>query len=151
MCVLLSLFCGCAHEVPKYLPGEQAGDENYVWVCKEPFAFFSVTYDPDIGYKGYLRGYGYIEGEEGFKDFYAIYNLINGRTSFHFPEFRDDDSSKDGFEGYAHYYKNHFVFLIVRDDINFFGGELPTLRFDKMTKEEFVKKYENLSDFVNSK
>ncbi len=150
MCVLLSLFCGCAHEVPKFLPGEQAGDENCVWVCTEPFAFFSLD-DSKIKYIGCFQGYGYIKSEEGFKDFFAMYNSIDGNTRFTFPEFWDETLDKDSLWGSAYYYKDYFDFTTEDDDINFFSGELPSLRFYKMTKEEFAKKYETLSEFVGSK
>ena len=39
------------------------------------------------------------------------------------------------------YSEEYFDLTIMEDYINFFNGELPTLRFEKMTKEEFKKEY----------
>ena len=39
------------------------------------------------------------------------------------------------------YYESYFNLMIKHDDVNFFDGEFPTLRFEKMTKEEFRETY----------
>ena len=55
------------------------------------------------------------------------------------------------FGGHTEYYENYFAFEVEHDPVNFFGGELPELRFDKMTKEDFLEQYgeiENVSELL---
>ncbi len=96
---------------------------------------------------------GYIEKEGELSCFYSAFNLIDGRTYFLEGENIDDLFYHESFTGHAYHYKNDFSVYIKDDLINFFGGELPTLRFDKMTREDFIKQHgdiENLSELLPS-
>ncbi len=149
ICVLLMLFCGCTNEVPKFLPGQQGGDGKFVWVCEAPVAYFALTGDHGQNYYGHMKGY--IEGEEGFSCFYTYFDIHGGITEFMESELWDDPSGYASFWGYAKYYEEYFEFETERDRINFFGGELPTLKFEKMPKEDFLEEYpdfENASELV---
>ena len=177
ICFLLSLACGCNREIPAFLPGESEGDSQFVWVCKEPFSFFYPTdnYDdywkrvneynerqekeglPPILYPtdtyevccGLLKGY--IEKEGELVCFYSDFSLCDRRTYFEEEKIWGDPSTYECFWGYADYYENYFDLEIDGDLINFFGGELPELRFDKMTKEDFLEQYgeiENVSELL---
>ncbi len=149
ICFWLLLICGCTNEIPEFLPGEHGGDLNFVWVCKKPFGFFALTDDHAKQYYGHLKGY--IECEEGFVCFYTAFDAIDGATDFRESKIWGDSSEYDSFWGYADYNENYFDLEIERDRINFFGGELPTLRFEKMTKEAFLEEFgeiENVSELL---
>lgn len=142
ICILFSLTCGCTHEIPEFLPGEKEEDAQFVWVCKEPFSIFALTDDHKEQYYGHMKGY--IENESEFSYFYSVFNRIDGTTNFIQEELWDDPSEYESFWGYVDYRKNYFDLEITRDNINFFGGTLPKMRFEKMTKEEFAKKYPSI-------
>ncbi len=149
ICGLFILFCSCTTEVSEFLPGQQVGDEDFVWVCKKPFAYFALTEDHGQDHYGHMKGY-FEKKEEKFC-FYSYFDIYGGITDFTGPEFWGDSSANDDFWGYAKYYETYFEFEIECDRINFFNGELPTLRFEKMTKEEFLKVYPDIqkaSDIV---
>ncbi len=149
ICVLFSLVCGCAHEIPEYLPGENEGDSHFVWLCQEPFGFFSTAYDTTRCHNGLLKGY--IEKEGEFVCFYSEFDRIDGRTYFQEEKNWGDPSKNDSFDSHADYYENYFELEIYCDYVNFFGGELPTLRFDKMTKQDFIEQHgdiENVSELL---
>ncbi len=153
ICILFSLLCGCTVGTPEFLPGEHEGDENYVWVCKEPFVYFALvnkTEDTDFYLKFYTdTGSGYaspsfkacFEDETDYTFFYANYNPINGSTTFSVPGLLDEYSAEEYFGGRGDYYQDYFEFEVRNDFVNFFNGELPTLRFEKMTKEQFFETY----------
>lgn len=171
ICILLSLTCGCTTKTPEFTPGENEGDSRFVWVCKEPFGFFYTTND----YEDFLEALnkhneklekegvpdtffytptslsdvllkGYIEKEGKFVCFYSDFNPIGGSTDFWKKETWGDPSEYASFWGYADYYKNVFYLDIEDDPMNFFGGELPELQFDKMTKEDFLEKYGDIKN-----
>ena len=77
ICFLFSFVCGCAHEIPEYLPGEREGDSQFVWVCQEPFGFF---FRPDINKFNYGLLKGYLEKEDEFVCFYSEFERINGKN-----------------------------------------------------------------------
>ncbi len=153
ICILLSLLCGCIVGTPEFLPGEHEGDENYVWVCKEPFVYFALvnkTEDTEFYLKFYTdSGHGYsspsfkacFEDETDYTFFYASYNPKDGATTFAVPGLLDEYSAEEYFWGRGDYYQDYFEFEIGNDFVNFFNGELPTLRFEKMTKEQFCETY----------
>ncbi len=116
----------------------------FVWVCKKPFGFFSPTDDHGNKYYGHLKGY--FEDKDGLTCFYMLFNPIDGLTDFIKPEAWDDPSEYDSFCGRGNYYENYFDLEIVRDRINFFDGELPTLRFEKMTKDAFLEEYREIEN-----
>ena len=66
---------------------------------------------------------------------------IGGTTELCEAEKFYDEDLYNTVVGYADYRKNYFDFEVEYDNINFFDGELPTLRFEKMTKEEFRETY----------
>ena len=146
ICVLLSLLCGCAHEIPDFLPGEHEEDGNFVWLCKDPFAVFSSTDDYRYLGSGHLKGY--IQGEKGFTCFYMVFNSINGRTYFRTPEIEEETSEYDCFWGDAYYYENYFNVETVCDKISFFDGALPTLQFEKIAKDDFLTEYEDYGHLI---
>ena len=170
ICILLSFACGCGREVPEFLPGESEEDSQFVWVCKKPFGFFYPTYNYDAFWEvlneytekeamppvypsgtyeicwGLLKGY--IEKEDALVCFYSEFSPCGQETSFRQEENWGDPSKYDSFWGYADYHENFFDLEIECDHINFFGGELPTLRFEKVAKEDFLEQYgkiENVS------
>ena len=148
ICFLFSFTCGCAHKIPQYLPGENEGDFHFVWVCKKPFGFFFLP-DDNEGYYGLLKGY--IEKEGKLAYFYSAFNPNDGRTYFLEGENIDDLFYHESFTGHGYYYKNDFGVHIKDDSINFFAGEVPELRFEKMTKETFLERYgeiENVSELL---
>ena len=157
ICFLLSITCGCTRGTPKYLPGTSEGDSGFVWVCKEPFGFFYPTDEFEWG-AGLLKGHIWKEGK--FVCFYSSYFNIDGNTYFkEITSFQEDKNrgsigsvfSNESFSGDGYYYKNDFSLYIEDDPMNFFDGELPKLRFDKMTKEDFLEKYGdigNISEFL---
>ena len=145
ICLFLSLVCGCSRAVPKYLPGENKGDSQFVWVCGEPFGFFFTT-DAFEDEWGAMKGY--IEKNGEFVCFYSAFMPVGGNTAFQEGKWERatylsaDNNHRDyDFKGYGDYYKTDFYLEIRDDPINFFDGELPELRFDKMTKEAFLEQY----------
>jgi len=146
--LVLLLACGCNRGNPKYLPGENEGDSHFIWLCQEPFGFFFLP-DDDEGYYGFLKGR--IEKDGELRCFYSAFNPVDGRTYFLEEEDIDELFYHESFSGHAYYSKNDFSMYIKYDPINFFDGELPTLQFDKMTKEDFLEQYgdiENLSELL---
>ncbi len=143
ICFLLSLVCGCNSKIPKYLPRENEGDSQFVWVCKEPFGFFYLP-DDDEGHYGFLKGY--IEKEGELICFYSAFLSIDGRTYFQEEKNWDFYFDNESFSGHGYYYKNDFSVYIKDDPINFFDEELPELRFDKMTKEDFLLQYGDIKN-----
>ena len=138
LCFLFSLLCGCTAKTPQFLPGEQEGDENYVWVCKEPFAYFSLnTPTEEIPAKFKL----YLEKNEKIHFFYGDYTLRSGALGFVREDYFNGADETAALGGTAEFYESYFDLVLVHDFINFFDGEFPTLRFEKMTKEEFKKEY----------
>ena len=148
ICFLLSLACGCTHKSPKYLPGLNEGDSGFVWVCKEPFGFFYITNELE-GHYGPLKGYVWKEGE--FVCFYSAYFNVDGYTYFQEEKNWDYYFDNESFSADGYYFENYFSLYIEDDPMNFFDGELPELRFDKMTKEDFLLQYgyvENISELL---
>ena len=153
VCIIFSLLCGCTVGTPEFLPGEQEGDENYVWVCKEPFAYFTLvnkTEDEKFYlkvYNDYSESYASpsfkacFENECDYTFFYASYNARDGRTTFYTPGLLDEYSAEEYFFGSGDYRKDYFDFEVEHQYVDFSDGELTTLRFDKITKEEFCETY----------
>lgn len=162
ICVLLISLCGCIRERPKYLPGKNEGDSQFVWVCKKPFAFFCPTYNYEDYWKtrneynkengypieepiacGVFEGVlkGCIEKEGEFIRFYSGFFYYDQTTYFYEEKNWGNPSKNENFSGHAYYYKNYFELVIGYDPENFFDSERPELRFDKMTKEDFLKSY----------
>ncbi len=152
-CIIFSLLCGCTVGTPEFLPGEHEGDENFVWVCKEPFVYFALvnkTDDTDFYLKVYTdNSSGFVspsfkvcfEDESDYTFFYADYSPIDGTMGFYVPGILDEYSAEEYFWGTGDYYQDYFEFEVGNDFVNFFDGELPLFRFDKMTKEQFCKTY----------
>ncbi len=152
ICILLSLTCGCTRGMPKFLPGENEEDAWCVWVCKEPFGFFYSTDNFKCG-AGELKGHIFKDGK--FVCFYSSYLNIDGNTYFkEITSFQEDENSvhtgstfyNESFSGRGSYYKNDFYFYVEDDPMNFFDGELPKLKFYKMTKEDFLLKYGDIKN-----
>ena len=137
VCIIFSLLYGCENPKSKYMPKHCADRENYVWVCKEPFAFMflSETYSNESN--EYFETY--FEEEEGYLLSLASFTPHGDDGCFQKPYAADE---KDlFFWGHADYHADYFDFTVTSDFINFFDEELPTLRFEKMTKEEFREVY----------
>ncbi len=137
ICIIFSLLCGCENPNSKYMPKHCANRENYVWVCKEPFAFMflSETYSSE----NYEYFEAYFEEEDGYLLSLASFTPHGVDGCFTKPDAVDEKGLF--FWGYADYYEDYFDFTVTRDFINLFDGELPTLRFEKMTKEQFRETY----------
>ena len=137
ICIIFSLLCGCENPNSKYMPKHYADRENYVWVCKEPFSvmFLSETYsNEDCEYFE-----AHFEEKDGYLLSLASFTPHGDDVFFQKPYVT---SEKDlFFFGHADYNEDYFDFTVTSDFINFFDGELPTLRFEKMTKEEFREVY----------
>ena len=132
VCIIFSLLCGCTTRVPSLFPGKTDGDENFVWVCKEPFAYFSLDKEKKVRSSPCLKGYFEKDGE--LPCLYLYFMPIGGTTELCEAEKFYDEDLYNTVVGYADYRKNYFDFEVEYDNINFFDGELPTLRFEKMTK-----------------
>ncbi len=151
ICILLFFISGCAPKTPKYLPGENEGDSQFVWVCEKPFAFFYLP-DDNEGCYGFLKGY--IEKNSEFICFYSEWLKCDGITYFKEENSLWEDKKNgmgyifdnESFTGYGDYYKNKFYLDIMDDRMNFFDGEFPELRFDKMTKEDFLERYGDIEE-----
>ena len=162
ICVLLFLISGCFRKTPEYLPGASEGDYQFVWICEKPFAFFYPTYNYEDYWKvrneynketvrlieepiacGIFEGVlkGCIEKKGEFIRLYSGFFYYDQTTYFYEEKNWGDPSKYENFSGHAYYHKNDFVLNIEYDPANFFDGELPKLRFDKMTKEDFLEKY----------
>lgn len=137
-CFFLLLFCGCIPEQPEHLPGSKEEDVNFVWVCEAPFSYFVV--DRVELYNGYpcLKGY-MTKGNEPLC--FYLHEENNAVTTFVEQTVWESKYGYDAFWGDTVYYENYFECEVEHDRINFFDGELPKLRFDKMTKEDFLEKY----------
>ncbi len=139
ICFLLSLLCGCTEKkIPEFLPGQHEGDENYVWVCKEPFACFFLIKQPETNSVDFKV---YFENEDDISSFDSTYNFRSNNMQFGQLSFGEYNDFESYFSGSAEFQQDKFEVKVKFDDINFFGGELPTLRFEKMTKEEFHEIY----------
>ncbi len=148
LCFFLSLFSGCISDRPEYLPGMNEEDVQFIWVCKEPFSYFVVDKEELSG--GYPCLKGYITKENKFLCFY-MHEELNTISCFVEEKLWDTATRSDGFWGHTKYYGEYFEFEAEHDPINFFGGELPTLRFEKMTKEDFLEEFgeiENVSELL---
>jgi len=96
---------------------------------------------------------GCIEKESQFVCLYSAFYPCDQRTYFQEEKLWGDPSTYESFWGYADYRENYFDLEIDGDLINFFDGELPSLRFDKMPKEDFIEQYgdiENVSELLPS-
>ena len=147
ICVLAFLLCGCIPERPEYLPGAKEEDINFVWVCEKPFSYFVVDKESTTGLP-YLKGY--IKKEEEPLCFY-MHEENDVITTFVEQTVWESRYGYDAFWGNSNYYEDYFEFEVEHDKINFFDGELPELRFDKMRKEDFLAKYgdiENVSELL---
>lgn len=118
-------------------------DEHFVWVCEEPFSFFVL--DKEMLLDGYPCLKGYVKNEGDFICFYMEEDL-NVRSCFVEEEMWESTSSSDAFWGYTEYCDSYFEFSAERDFINFFDGELPTLRFYKVDKAEFLKEFGHIEE-----
>ena len=148
ICVLLLSLCGCIAEQPEYLPGAKEEDVNFVWVCEKPFSYFVV--DREELSNGYPCLKGYIT-KEGKPVCFYMCEANNVQTTFEEPSVWENSCGYPAFLGDTEYYEDYFEFEVERDNINFFDGELPKLRFDKMRKEDFLAKYgdiENVSELL---
>ena len=138
ICILFSLLCGCTKEVPKFLPGQHEGDKSFIWICKEPFAYFFLNDSTEK--KPAAFGICLEKGNERHF-FYGDYTVRTGTMGFIRSGFFEGFEEYMVFGGNSEYYESYFNLMIKHDDVNFFDGEFPTLRFEKMTKEEFRETY----------
>ncbi len=139
ICIIFSLLCGCTSEIPKFYPSEHDKADNFVWVCKEPFAYFTLDIDKKVRTSPCLKGCFEKDGELPY--FYLYFMCNGGSTDFCEVEKWENTTIDSSFWGYADYFEDYFDFKVEKDNINFFDGALPTLRFEKMTKEAFLKEY----------
>ena len=119
---------------PEYFPGEQKGDTECIWICEEPFIYLYQK-QQDL-----LEGEIFYDNEE--VDIY-MYEVLKSAHPYWMEIINQDGESKfidsDGL-----FYRDYFELEVKEDETNLFDGEFPTLRFEKMTKEEFAKKYPSI-------
>lgn len=145
---IVLLFSGCIRERPEHLPGMKEDDVEFVWVCENPFSYFVV--DKVELSKGYPCLKGYIMKENEFSCFY-MHEELNVISCFVEEKLWDSTRSSDAVRGHTKYYEDYFEFEAEHDLINFFDGELPELRFDKMAKKDFLEQYgeiKNVSELL---
>ncbi len=136
--LIISLLCSCTPQRPEFLPGMKEDDQNFIWVCYDPFAYFFIYDENEDLMKGEFKT------EESYHPFYMWWNRYAGTTDFYEIEDIDNFESRVCFCCESEYYDAYFELQTDIDNINFFGESLPKMRFEKMTKEEFAKKYPSI-------
>lgn len=128
---LTVLQTGCVYQ-GHYRP--KLSDEA-VWVCENPKMEYYCSETRD------LKDVIYINGEKRFAD----YSFSMGRVVI-IEEALEEESEKiigdKFFKGEANFKKDRFDIKVTEDYVNLFGGELPTLRFEKRDIDEYFAEIE---------
>lgn len=118
-------------------------DPNYVWVCEDPFSYF-IYGDVNRDAPGILV---YAENEY----YYFMVDGTGPSIDFALPSaFSADGYTPKGnllLYGIADYEEGYFVYTIEEDYLNIFGGEVKTMTFVRMSKEEFEEKHGSVIEF----
>ena len=118
-------------------------DSNYIWVCEEPFSYFiygDVNRDAP----------GILVWEEN-EYYYFMVDYTGTTVEFVLPSaFGEDGLTSDGntwLLGTADYQEGYFVYTIREDYFNIFDGEVESMTFVRMSKEEFEEEYGSVIEF----
>ena len=118
-------------------------DSNYVWVCEEPFSYFvfdDITYDSPgiLVYEENEYYYFWVDGSGTAVDF-ALPSA--------FSEYGYTPENNMLLFGTADYQEGYFVYTIKEDYFNIFDGEVESMTFVRMSKEEFEEEYGSVIEF----
>lgn len=133
--VLLSVFFlfGCVADNEL----RPAFNENEIWVCEEPYAYFSYDSESD----SFL-------GKLNFNDFQ--YDFFEYENTGHYMAFFKPEAIIDNviypegntlLSGSVEYFEGYFVLTVKKDPEDLFNGELPVMEFVRYSLEEFEEKF----------
>ncbi len=136
--MIVVLFSGCDF---LFETGERPhANTDEIWVCKKPYIYLS--WNEEV-----CSLTGIAENEE-IRIELSMLEAISSHVGFEKLEDarppNEEHRTNYIFTGEADYEGDHFFVEITNDNIGFFGGELPTLRFDCYKKEEYIEMCELL-------
>lgn len=115
-----------------------AFNENEIWVCEEPYAYFSYDSESD----SFL---GKLSCNDLQYDFFEYENTGSYMAFFKPEAIVDNVIYREGntlLSGSVEYFEGYFVLTVKKDPENLFNGELPVMEFVRYSSEDFAEKFD---------